>query len=197
MRLVALAMMLSTTGVGACRPTVTARTPVDPTCRADRVGKVTIAGGSAHDVAQLAVLEGTLDDAARTERVRLAAIDVLHTRGYPRAYVAVTRREGCGVELDVAVVPGPRVRIVAIEFEANDAFPSDARLATIEDALGTVNAVGGAYVEDRLYGALAELQARYRAAGWLDAIVEPPHAEVDESRGTVRVTITIHAGRRT
>jgi outer membrane protein assembly factor BamA len=163
----------------------------------DRVGKVTIAGGSAADVPQLAVLEGTLDDAARTERVRLAAIDVLHTRGYPRAYVAVTRRDRCGVELDVAVVPGPRVRIVAIEFDAEDSFPADARLATIEDALGTVNAVGGAYVEDRLFSALAELQARYRAAGWNHAIVEPPHADIDELRGTVRLTITIRAGKRT
>lgn len=197
MRRFALAFVLSTGVVGACRPAVTARGPVDPTCRMDRVGRVTIVGGSAADVPQLAVLEGTLDDAARTERVRLAAIDVLHTRGYPRAYVAVTRREGCGVELDVAVVPGPRVRIVAIEFEADDAFPADARLATIEDALGTVNAVGGAYVEDRLHSALAELQARYRAAGWIDAVVEPPRAEVDESRGTVRLTITIRAGKRT
>jgi outer membrane protein assembly factor BamA len=190
-------MLVTTAGLIACRPTVTPRAAVVDACRSDRVSKVTIAGGTATDVPQLAVLEGTLDDAARTERVRLAAIDVLHTRGYPRAYIAVRRRGGCGVELDVAVVHGPRVRIVAIELVANDAFPADARLALIEDALGTVNAVGGAYVEDRLHGALAELQARYRAAGWVDAVIEPPHADIDESRGTVRLRITIRAGRRT
>jgi outer membrane protein assembly factor BamA len=94
-------------------------------------------------------------------------------------------------------VPGPRFRIAQIDLIARDEFPAAARLAAIEEALGTVNAVGGAYVEDRLLRALANLQQRYRAAGWVDAVIEAPVAQFDESRGSVRVTITIRAGRRT
>jgi hypothetical protein len=80
-------------GLLGCRPAVTGLPPASGLCAPDRIGRVAIAGGTVEDVPQLAVLEGTLDDAARTERVRLAAIDVLHTRGYPRAYVAVARRQ--------------------------------------------------------------------------------------------------------
>lgn len=184
-------------GLLGCRPAVTPRVPGGAACRPDQIARVAIAGGTAADVPQLAVLEGTLDDAARTERVRLAAIDVLHTRGYPRAYVAVTRREGCGVELDVAVVPGPRFRITAIELAGGDEIAAATRLAAIEEALGTVNAVGGAYVEDRMVRALASLRQCYRAAGWVDAVIDAPVAAFDERRASVRVSITIRAGRRT
>lgn len=194
----AIALVLTTlvTGGVGCRPAATVRGP-GVACRPDQIGRVTIAGGTAAEVPQLAVLEGTLDDVARTERVRQAAIEMLHTRGYPRAYIAVTRRQGCGIELDVAVVPGPRFAIAALDIVANDAFPASARLAAIEDALGTINAVGGAYVEDRLVAALGVLQTRYRAAGWTAAMIDAPIAEFDEARGTVRVTITIRAGKRT
>jgi len=184
------------TAVVGCRPAAAPQIPV-ASCTHDRVGRVSIAGGTAEDVPQLAVLEGTLDDAARTERVRQASIDLLHTRGYPRAYIAVSRRPGPCLELDVAVVPGPRFVISAIDFVSSDAFPPAARRDAIEDALGTINAVGGAYVEDRLVAALAQLEKHYRAAGWLHAVIDAPVASFDEKRGTVRLSITVRAGKRT
>lgn len=191
-----LRVTLVVLALAGCRPAATAHAPATPACRPGRIGKVSVAGGSPADVPQLAVLDGTLDDPARTERIRLAAIDTLHARGYPRAAIAVTRRAGCGTELDVSVVPGPPYRIAALDVIAADTFPTAARLAAIEDALGTVNAVGGAYVENRLVRALADLQQRYRAAGWSAAVIDPPHAVFDDARGTVRVTIAIRAGER-
>ena len=53
----------------ACHRAATPLVPVPGPCEDGRIGKVTIEGGSAADVPQLAVLEGTLDDAARTERI--------------------------------------------------------------------------------------------------------------------------------
>lgn len=197
LRVAPFAVAVSTVVVSACRPPATASRGPALACRADRVSRVAIAGGTVDDVPQLAILEGTLDDPARTERVRLAAIDALRAKGYPRAYVGVVRRAGCGVELDVSVVSGPRFRIATLDIVADDDFPAAARLAAIEDGVGTINTVGGAYVEDRLVQALAELERRYRAAGWVDADIEPPRAVLDEERGTVRVTIVIHAGERT
>lgn len=196
LRVAALAVAVSTV-VGACRPASTGRRGPALVCRADRIGRVAITGGTVDDVPQLAILEGTLDDPARTERVRVAAMDALHARGYPRAYVGLARRSGCGIELAVTVVTGPRFRVAAIDIVATDDFPAAARLAAIEDGMGTINTVGGAYVEDRLARALAELQRRYRAAGWVDAEIELPRAELDEEHGTVRITIVIHAGSRT
>jgi hypothetical protein len=68
--------------------------------------------------------------------------------------------------------------------------------AALEDGLGAVNAVGGAYVADRMTRALAALVDRYQDAGWLDADAEPPHAIWDHDAHTVRVAIALHPGRR-
>ena len=67
--------------------------------------------------------------------------------------------------------------------------------SALEDALGTVNTVGGVYVEYRMTRALAELERRYRDAGWLEARLGPPRATYDP-RGTVTVAIPVVAGRR-
>jgi outer membrane protein assembly factor BamA len=99
------------------------------------------------------------------------------------------------VDLDVVVTLGARYRISNIAFDTDDEFPTADRLGAIEDALGTVNTIGGVYVEYRLTRALAELERRYRDAGWLDARLGPPRATYDPS-GTVAVAIPVAAGRR-
>lgn len=192
----------------ACHHGSTARAPVQATCDGGTIGRVTIEGGSAADVPQLAVLEGTLADPARTERIAKVSADLLRARGYARANVSVTRalasdrrasphpRLGCGTELVVAVDKGPRFKIAHLAFSTDDDFSEDLRLAAIEDALGTVNAVGGAYVEDRLHRALDTLRLRYIDAGWLDVEIDKPHEVYDERRGEVAITIPIRAGRR-
>jgi outer membrane protein assembly factor BamA len=171
------------------------RPPVEPGCQADRVAKVTVSGASRIDVAPLAVLEGTRDDRERLERTTQVATDFLHARGYPLATISVQRHRGCGMELAIDVDKGPRYRISDIELHSDSELPGNPR-AALEDGLGTINAVGGAYVKDRLTRALDALMRRYRDAGWLDASAEPPKATWDEDDHTVHVDIQVHPGRR-
>jgi outer membrane protein assembly factor BamA len=165
-------------------------------CNPARVGRVVLDGAAVADVAPLAVLEGAFDEADRTERVTAVATELLNVRGYPRAKITVTRKLACGVELHVAVDRGPQFHIDQLGFATNDTFPAEWRTAVVEDALGTVNAVGGAYVEDRMKRALVTLQHRYRDAGWLDAVIAAPRAIYDDAHGSVTVVVPIHAGPR-
>jgi outer membrane protein assembly factor BamA len=180
----------------ACHGGIAPRPPVAAGCPAGRIGKVTIEGASPRDVAPLAVLEGTLDDPPRIARTTEVAVDFLRARGYPHATIDVTRRAGCGVELAIAVDRGPRYRIADIELHSDATLPPGDARAALEDGLGTVNAVGGAYVADRLTRALAALVHRYRDAGWLDAAADAPRASWDETDHTVRLAIALHPGRR-
>ena len=186
-------------GLAACaRPAPQA--PIAAVCTPERIGNVAIHGGVEKDaraaLAPVAVLEGTLDNPARAERVATLATEALRAEGYPRAAVALERKPGCGVELVAHVTLGPRYRIGVIQFETDDDFPADRRLALIEDALGKVNTVGGTYVADRLDGGIAELQRRYRDEGWATATVGRAEADYDDVTGKVALRIPIHAGPR-
>jgi len=169
--------------------------PVATPCAFNRVGDVTVTGAPRGAVPELAVLEGTFDDPERTDRIAEIATGALRARGYARATLAITRRAGCRVDLDVAVTLGPRYQIATIAFDTDDAFPSADRLAVIEDALGTVNTIGGVYVEYRMTRALVELERRYRDAGWLEAELGAPRTIYDPA-GTVAVEIPVTAGPR-
>jgi hypothetical protein len=175
------------------------RASADP-CVAERIAHVDISGvpsGAPTDaVAPLAVLQGTLDDPRRTERVVRVATAALHAAGYAHAAMALSRTDRCGVSLTAAVTLGPRFRIGAITFVTDDAFPAARRLELIEDALGTVNTVGGIYVAERLDAGLAQLRQHYRDAGWARADVGTVEADYDDSSGRVSLTIQIHAGPR-
>ena len=65
----------------------------------------------------------------------------------------------------------------------------------LEDALGTVNTIGGVYIAYRMQRALAELERRYRDAGWLEAQLGAPRPTYDPA-GTVVIRIPVTAGRR-
>ena len=160
-----------------------------------RVGKVTVVGAPQSTVPGLAILEGTIDDAARTDRMAEATRHSLEFQGYAHAKVAVSRQPGCFVELQVAVDLGPKFHIDRIEFQTADDFPAAERLSVIEDALGTVNTVGGVYIEYRLTRALAGLEKRYHDAGWLEAKIAAPIAHYDDPN-TVSVTVPVTAGPR-
>jgi outer membrane protein assembly factor BamA len=181
--------------VAACRVPSAEHAPVRSACAFNRIGEVTVTGAPRDAVPQLAVLEGTVDDPARTARVVEIATGALRTAGYARARIAVVRRVGCRVDLDVAVALGAHYRIADIAFDTDDGFSGADRLAAIEDALGTVNTIGGVYVEYRMTRALADLERRYRDAGWLDARLGPPRATYDPG-GTVAIAIPVVAGRR-
>jgi outer membrane protein assembly factor BamA len=174
-------------------------------CTPVRIGRVRVLGGSLADVPGLAVLEGTIDDRARLERVLAAATEALHHRGHARARLELVRRPGCFTELDVIVQLGPRFLIERIDL-VSGALAVDAgarasglsredQLAVLEDALGTANTIGGVYIPYRLTRALAQLEQRYRDAGWLDVRIAAPAVRHDE-RGYVALTITVDAGPR-
>ena len=179
-----------------CAPPVQPYPALAQDCSPTRIGKVTVEGASINDIAPLAVLEGTLDDPDRAQRIAQIASELLQARGYPYARLDVTRHVGCGTELHVAVETGPHFRIASLAFETRDDFPEAERELAVEDALGTVNAVGGAYLADRMKRALVDLQHRYHEAGWIDAAIDAPRATYDDARGEVAVIIPIHAGPR-
>jgi len=95
---------------------------------------VTITGAPAYDVAPLAVLEGTLDDPARTERIANVAAALLRARGWRHARIAVERRSGCGTELAVAVDRGPHSAVEPLPepdaYDLDDASYDDPALAS-------------------------------------------------------------------
>jgi hypothetical protein len=186
-------------GVISCgRSTVTPVGPrVTAPCTTARVGRVIVTGAPRHAVAALAVLEGTIDDPVRGERIVAIATERLREAGHVRAAIAVKREVGCFTDLHVAVTLGPKFRIAKIDFQTHvgDDFPSRARLAAIEDALGTVNTVGGVYIDYRLRRALARLQERYRDAGWLEATIAAPVARYRDD-GSIAVEIPVKAGPR-
>jgi len=169
--------------------------PVAAPCSAVRVGRVLVTGAPTASVPALRVLEGTVDDPLRADRVAQLATDRLRAQGYARARVTLTRTTGCFVDLHVAVELGPRYRIRSITFQTADDFPANDRLATIEDALGTVNTIGGSYVAYRLRRGLERLQSRYRDAGWLDATIGAPVAHYSDD-GDIALDIPVTAGRR-
>ncbi len=154
-----------------------------------------IEGATRTAVAPLVVLEGTLDDRPRIERIAKIAAEGLRARGYLEATIAISRAVGCATDLVATVTLGPKFRIARISFDTDDEFPAATRLALIEDALGTVNTIGGIYIEDRLRRALRELRKRYADAGWLDAKISAPRATFGDN-GTVKVTVPIHSGPR-
>lgn len=115
--------------VAACRQPEATYPPIAVPCNDARIGNVIVEGGGPEDVPQLAVLAGTLDNAARTARVAAASEELLHARGYPGAAVRVARRPGCGVDLVVEVDKGPRYRIGHVSLEAGELdVYDDARL---------------------------------------------------------------------
>ena len=153
-----------------------------------------VTGAPRGAVPALTVLEGTLDDAERTARIVQSATEALQWNGYAQAKIEVTRNADCFTNLHVAVTLGPRFKIGQIAFDTNDEFPRKERLAALEDALGTVNVVGGVLIEYRLRRALPHLAKRYRDAGWLDVEIGTPIVEYAGNEARVRVPIT--AGER-
>ncbi|CAN5913437.1 hypothetical protein BH11MYX3_BH11MYX3_42890 [soil metagenome] len=158
---------------------------------------MTVEGATRASLAPLTVLEGTLDEPARTERVVQLALEGLRAEGHARATLAVSRSEGCGVELHAVVALGPKYTIDRISFETDDEdqLSDRERLAVIEDGLGTVNTIGGTYIAYRLQRALAELKRRYADAGWVGATIAAPETVLDD-RGHISISIPVRSGPR-
>jgi hypothetical protein len=194
--LMAYVIWLGVIGCGRT-PVAPVGPPVAASCTTMRIGQVLVTGAPRDAVPALAVLEGTIDDPLRGERILAVATERLRDAGYARAAIAIRREARCFTDLHVAVTLGPRFAIARIDFQtqAGDDFPDRARRAALEDALGTVNTVGGVYIDYRMKRALVALQERYRDAGWLEATVSPPVVHYGED-GKVTVEVAIRAGPR-
>ncbi len=185
------------TGLVGCHAGRPGPRPTTTTCNAGQIRAVTVDGAPRARLAPLTVLEGTLDEPERTERVVQLALDGLRAQGYARATLVVSRAESCGVELHAVVALGVTYTIDRIAFETDqgDQFSTRERLAVIEDGLGTVNTVGGTYIAYRLQRGLRELRRRYADAGWVGAAIGAPKAHLDD-RGHISISIPVHAGPR-
>ena len=186
--------LLLLTALAACHSGGIPQRSVALSCAPDRIGAVVVTGASRAELAPLTVLEGTLDDPERTERITGVALEGLRAQGHAKATVTVTRQVGCGVELHATVVRGPKYRIARIAFETDDEFPAAQRLAVLEDGLGSVNTVGGTYIAYRLQRALKELKRRYADAGWVGVTIATPRALY--TKDTVTLTIPLTSGPR-
>jgi outer membrane protein assembly factor BamA len=182
--------------LASCGGPPAAHTPISARCTADRVGTVHVEGADRALVPGLAVLEGTLIDPERTERITQAAEEALRYSGYARARVAVSTEQVCFTDLNVIVDLGPKYQIARIDFQTDDEFPAKERLAALEDELGRVNTIGGIHIDYRLRRALKDLQERYRDAGWLDARIGTPEATYDDGDALVSLSIPVEAGER-
>ncbi len=199
-----LIAILAPGAAAGCRSGAKAHPAVAAPCAPGRIGDVKVTGAKPGDVPALAVLQGTYDDPARTARIAAAAVEALRWRGYANAAIEVSRGAsggasrdaGCFVELRVAVELGPRFKIARIDFQTGDEFPARERLAVVEDALGTVNTIGGVHIDYRLRRALEGLERRYRDAGWLDVKIGEPRSAYDDDAGAVQLAIPIDAGPR-
>lgn len=180
--------------VGGCRhPSALLPTQCDPM----RIGRVTIHGAGLAEVPGLAVLEGTIDDRVRTERIARLVANQLADRGYARALVAIRRiPSDCFGELAVDVTLGPKFSIASLDVIDNSDFPYSERTAAFTDSLGTVNSPGGTYIAYRLTRALDNLAQRYRDAGWLDVVVGKPRVHYDDDAAAIAIEIPVTAGRR-
>ena len=187
--------ILALTLLAACHVVPVGHALLAQPCSSHRIGDIAVTGAPRDAVPQLTVLEGTLDDPDRIERIAGVATEGLRARGYADAAISVMRRARCRDDLQVSVALGTRYRIDRITFDTHDDFPRAERLAVLEDALGTVNTIGGVYIEYRMRRALAELERRYRDAGWLHAMVGAPRTIYGRA-GTVTVYIPMTAGRR-
>ena len=183
-------------GLAACHPQPPAYPALPPTCDAERIGQVVVEGAPPAEVAALTVLEGTRDDPERTERIARQTVEGMRSDGYARAALSITPKRGCRVDLRVEVTLGPRFKINDIVFVTNDEFPAAVRTATIEDALGGVNSIGGVYSSTKLRRSLADLGQRYYDAGWLEVRVDDPIAHYDDANEVITLEIGIHAGKR-
>ncbi|HEY0193950.1 MAG TPA: hypothetical protein VGC42_22690 [Kofleriaceae bacterium] len=191
---------------GSAPEPVASYAPVTAPCVFNRISTVEVRGAPRDSVPQVTVLEGTIDEPDRTERAARLALRNLKAQGYAGARLTLDRRDRCGVGLDVTVALGPRYTISAIAFEtpfggagepagAPPELVLAARRAVLEDSLGTVNTVGGVYIEYRLRRALIEIERRYRDAGWLDATVGTPRPRY-LADGTVALAIPLDPGPR-
>ena len=157
----------------------------------ERVREVVFEGARASQLATFNILEGTLHDPQRLQRLAVAATAWWRQHGYLHAEITAVARPDCdGVTIHVLANLGRRYTLASI------AVTGSALPASFERELGAVDRVGGVYREDLFEHDLGELVDRHHVAGWLDAHVEAPVMHVDEATGHVTVAAHLIAGAR-
>jgi outer membrane protein assembly factor BamA len=174
--------------------------PGTPACSAvptpnERVRAVDIEGVSREQLAALAILEGTLYDDVRLQRLATAAGQWWRKQGYPHAEVTAKASRHCaseGVVVHVTASLGRRYTLSRLDV-IGSAVPAPA--TSFEREFGTYNRVGAAYREDLFAEDLNELMHRHQNAGYYDATFKIT-SHVDERHTVVYASARVVPGQR-
>jgi outer membrane protein assembly factor BamA len=167
-----------------------------------RVRAVEIDGVPRDQLAALTILEGTLHDEARLERLAAAATEWWRAHGYLHAEITAQARLDCdahGVRAGATVVVHVQASLgrrymLAYLGVTGSALPAPA--AIFERDLGAANRVGAPYRESDFVEDLQALAQRHRSAGWLDVDIRDFASHVDEARGVVTASAHVVPGER-
>ena len=159
-----------------------------------RVRAVELEGVTRAQVPTLPVLEGSLDDGARLERMTRGAQGWLRDHGYLHAEVVATRRAECGgIVVHVTGKLGQRYTLARISIHGSGVAIGSGE---IESALGRVNAAGGVLQMAGLESTLAAILDRNLDAGFFEATYQPMVIHTNDKSGTVTVDVTFKPGQR-
>jgi outer membrane protein assembly factor BamA len=159
-----------------------------------RVRGVELDGVTRAQVPTLAVLEGSLDDGARLERMTSGAQGWLRDHGYLHAELVANRRADCGgIVVHVTGKLGQRYTLARISIHGSGVEIGSGELET---ELGRVNAVGGVLQMAGLESTLASILDRNIDAGFFEATYQPMVIHTNDKSGTLTVDVTFKAGQR-
>jgi len=140
--------------------------------------------------------EGAPYEASRVEDSRVAILDLYESKGFPYATVTATTEEAAGnrIGIDIAIDEQLRVVVREIRFAGNEALDASVLgsvMETKEDRWWRTDAF---FDREVLEADLLLIAARYREAGYIDAVATGYDTEYDESGEKVILTVTIEEG---
>jgi translocation and assembly module TamA len=168
------------------------------TARADV--RLEISGGDRALRDNIAAHIGPLPDAdaigrAYQRRARATALEAAEALGYYNATIELTRvEEGEDSVLRIAVEPGPRVRIAAVDVTLSGEAEQDPAFRELLDVLPL--RVGAPLNHAEYESAKRALQNLALRRGYFDAEYSASRVEVDAVDNSARVTLAFDSGRR-
>ncbi|HYW69349.1 MAG TPA: outer membrane protein assembly factor BamA [bacterium] len=140
--------------------------------------------------------EGAPYEASRVEDSRVAILDLYESKGFPYTTVTTTAEESAGnrVGIDIAIDEQLRVVVKEIRFAGNESLDSsdlEKVMETKEDRWWRTDAF---FDREVLEEDLLSIAARYREAGYIDAVATGYETEYVEDGERVILTITVDEG---
>ena len=139
------------------------------------IRSVVRSGGDALAQARFRQLEATTFEPARVRRMTDAIRESYVQEGRLDARVeAKQRAHASGVDVCVALDPGPKITIAKLEFRGRRAFSHEALVAALPNRTSKVNRVGGLYDEAAMEYAEWYLLAEYWERGYAEVHIGDP-----------------------